>query len=158
MKHLILIVLGLLVVSSTVYGNQGIVNSAITEIGKGEIGGNNRGSFVKQVNRGLEDSWCAGFVSYILYKNGYKSIGYNLRARDIFRKGIKVKSPKPGDIICFKRGRNENLGHVGIVEKVTTNSIITIEGNKGNYPSKVKRFSYPRNGIKDLLGFVRVNN
>lgn len=140
----------------TAFGGD-ILHFAIKEIGRAEIGGDNKGQNVKKYTRGIESAWCAGFVSYVLHKSGHDDLGYILSAREYYNKGKRVINPKPGDIICFWRGKKNGwMGHVGIVERVTETHIYTIEGNRGPYPAKVKRVVYNRNNIKNLLGFVRI--
>lgn len=126
---------------------------AQSQIGLGEQWGNNRGVYVRQYLNGREGlPWCAGFISYCAKKSGVK-IPYTLRAKDFLKLGKKVNNPLVGDLIVFTR---QGGGHVGIVEKVTKDTVTTIEGNLGNYPSKVKRVNYKRNHIKDLSGYVRL--
>lgn len=127
---------------------------AQSQIGLGEIGGNNQGIYVNKYLNGRDNlPWCAGFISYCLKKSGVK-ISYTLRARDFLNLGKQINNPKPNDLIVFSR---QGGGHVGIVEKISPDEITTIEGNVGDYPAKVKRFTYKRNHIKNLLGFVRIN-
>lgn len=149
----IYLILGLWAISS----HADIIKIAQSEIGKGEIGCNNCGSVVKKYTHGLESSWCAGFVSYVLHKAGHDDLGYILSARQYWNKGKRVNNPRAGDVICFWRGsRNGWMGHVGIVESVNGDVITTIEGNTGEYPSVVKRVKYVKGNIKNLLGYVRI--
>jgi len=130
-----------------------MVSVAQSQIGLGEMGGNNRGQYVRQYLGGREGlPWCAGFVSYCAKKSGL-NVRYTLRARDFLSLGEKVNNPQSNDLIVFSR---QGGGHTGIVERVTKDTITTIEGNLGNYPSKVKRVIYKRNHIKNFLGFVRL--
>ena len=130
-----------------------IVSVAQAEIGHGEIGGNNRGVYVRQYLGGQENlPWCAGFVSYCLKKDGYQ-LPYLLRVKSFLKYGNQVSQPKAGDLIVFTR---QGGGHIGIIEKVSANTITTIEGNLGNYPAKVKRVTYKKGQIKNLVGFVRL--
>ena len=130
-----------------------VVSVAQSQIGLGEVGGNNKGMYVRRYLNGREGlPWCAGFVSYCVVKDGIR-IPYTLRARDFLKLGIKVSNPNPGDLIVFSR---QGGGHVGIVEKITKDTITTIEGNTGDYPSKVKRITYQRGHIKNFLAFVRL--
>jgi uncharacterized protein (TIGR02594 family) len=130
-----------------------VVSVAQSQIGLGEVGGNNKGIYVRKYLNGRENlPWCAGFVSYCLKKDGY-NIPYLLRAKSFLDYGQKVNNPKAGDLIVFSR---QGGGHVGIVEKVAKETITTIEGNTGDYPSKVKRITYKRNHIKNFLAFVRL--
>ena len=130
-----------------------VVSIAQSQIGLGEMGENNRGLYVRQYLNGRENlPWCAGFVSYCAKKSGI-NISYTLRAKDFLKLGKQINNPRSGDLIIFSR---QGGGHVGIIEKVTQSTITTIEGNLGNYPSKVKRVIYKRNHIKNLLAFVRL--
>ena len=138
--------------------NYTIVKNAQAEIGRGETIFDNSGADVKRYLNGKEHlPWCAGFTSYVLRKSGI-NIKYTLLARDFLKLGKIVKTPEPGDLIVFYRGnKNSYTGHVGIIEKVSKDTITTIEGNTGKAPSKVKRIVYKRNNIKNLLAFVRVS-
>lgn len=125
---------------------------AQSQIGNGEEVKNNCGKQVRMYLNGQEGlPWCAGFVSYCL-KMGGKNVRYTLRARDFLTLGKIVKNPKKGDLVVFSR---QGGGHIGIIEEVLNNKIITIEGNVGEYPAKVKRVVYTGK-IKNLLGFVRI--
>ncbi len=130
---------------------------ARAQIGRGETGGDNHGPAVRAYLNGREGlPWCAGFVSYCLRESGHKT-GYTLCARDYLKKGVVVRNPLPGDVVVFWRGNpHASTGHVEIVERVTSGEIVTIAGNTGGYPSRVKRITYRRGSIPRLLGFVRL--
>ena len=83
--------------------------------------------------------WCGAFVAWVYNKAGlYKKIsvarrfgalGYvpsYSRYADRYKKWIKPKKARAGDIIVFGWNR-----HVGLVEGVYGNYIVTIEGNAG---------------------------
>ena len=83
--------------------------------------------------------WCGAFVAWVYNKAGlYKKIsvarrfgalGYvpsYSRYADRYKKWIKPKKARAGDIIVFGWNR-----HVGLVEGVYGNYIVTIEGNSG---------------------------
>ena len=82
----------------------------------------------------VNDYWCANFVSWCFYKAFGKDtgkkvmLGYSNYVPTIYSNYSKakriVKSPKKGDIIIF--GTNS---HVGLVYKVTSGYVYTIEGN-----------------------------
>lgn len=92
------------------------------------------------------DEWCDAFVSAVAIKAGAVDlIGTEVgceRHVDIFKeKGIWIEDgsqkPKPGDIIVFNwdDSTQDNDGysdHIGYVEQVNGNTIITIEGNMRN--------------------------
>jgi uncharacterized protein (TIGR02594 family) len=135
-------------------GSITLLKVAQTEIGHGEISGNNRGQYVRQYLNGRENlPWCAGFVSYCLRKSGI-SVEYTLRAKDFLALGKRISrnAIKPGDIVVFTR---KGGGHTGIVEQVFKDRFISIEGNVGDYPAKVKRISHKLNK-KSIVGFVRM--
>lgn len=157
MKRVLLpLVLILVLFSNTCFGGSEVAVTALSYIGQGEEWKDNHGEFIRKINQGREgEPWCAGFVSFVLLMSGKTEIGYTLSAREIYRRGKKVKEPKVGDIICFKRGKNPRLGHVGIIVRVTDSTIETVEGNTGKFPSYVKKIKYNRKNIKNLLGFVR---
>lgn len=135
-----------------------IVAVAQSQLGKGEIGGDNRGQYVKKYTHGKETAWCAGFVSWVIREAGYKE-PYLLSAKTYWKSfhNKRITHPRPGDIICFYRGsRGGRQGHVGIVKSVRGMEVYTIEGNVGRYPAVVKEFHYRIGSIPHLLGFVRV--
>lgn len=140
--------------------NASIVSHARAELGRGEARCDNCGADIKRYGLREGQSWCAGFVSYVLQKENPSFPRFH-SARDFYRWGKEnhklTKKPAPGDLIVFWRGnRNSWQGHVGIVERVESGRIHTIEGNTGTFPSFVKRVSYPADKIPQLLGFVRV--
>lgn len=134
-----------------------VLEIARSQLGKGEIGGNNKGKEVKKYTHGQEVAWCAGFVSWCRYKSGQVRGAYFLSALSYWRSARfkHVHNPKAGDLIIFKRGSQQ--GHVGIVEQVEGGRISTIEGNVGKFPATVKRLHYNLGSIPHLLGFVRLN-
>ena len=93
------------------------------------------------------DAWCSTFVSAVAIKLGYTDIiptecGCEKHTLLFKEKGIWVENenrvPNPGDIIFYDwddNGVGDNRGsadHVGIVEKVSGNTITVIEGNYNN--------------------------
>lgn len=90
------------------------------------------------------DEWCDGTISAAAIKAGAVDIigtevGCEEHVKIFKKKGIWIENgtitPKKGDIILFNWGDNTqpNDGysdHIGVVEKVSGNTITTIEGNK----------------------------
>ena len=139
---------------SSGYCKGSLLKVAQGEIGHGEILSNNRGIYVSQYLNGREGlPWCAGFVSYCLKKSGI-SVSYTLRAKDFLALGTKISKSdvKAEDIVIFTR---KGGGHTGIVEQVLKDRFISIEGNVGEFPARVKRISHKLND-KSILGFVRI--
>lgn len=110
------------------------------------------------------DEWCATFVSAVAVKLGYTDIIPTecscTKMIELLKKlGSFVENdayvPKPGDIMFYDwedSGKGENTGgadHVGIVEKVSGNTITVIEGN---YSQSVKRRNIAVNG-KCIRGY-----
>lgn len=121
-----------------------IVDVAIGEIGTREQGRNSTKYGKWYGMNGA--AWCHMFVSWcanqagvstsIVPKTASTSAGMAwFKKRGLFRYKGKYK-PGRGDIVYFKTGRS----HVGIVEKVTGNTLHTIEGNTSD---RVARRTYP---------------
>jgi hypothetical protein len=145
--------------------------TAIGELkaGAGEIGGNNRGVWVKKylapANLPEGNAWCASFVSWCFLQasGGDKSampIAYCPGARNLLEE-FKAKGwghapnsgyqPLPGDIVVWWREKlNGWLGHVGLVYQLKDGILYTIEGNKS---PNVQGFSYVFSRMDKLLGF-----
>jgi peptidoglycan hydrolase-like protein with peptidoglycan-binding domain len=105
------------------------LRAALAEIkaGAGEIGGDNRGAFVRKYLNGLAPEgkagpWCAGFVSWCCTQNvGGNPLIYSVAARDLLRQAKDLglayiygdKDPEPGDLIIWKRfvPGNPSAGH-----------------------------------------------
>ena len=105
------------------------------------------------------DSWCAAFVSAVSIKCGYTVIIPTEcscpQMIELFKDlGEWVENdaykPRAGDIILYDwndSGSGDNTGtpdHIGIVEKVSGNTITIIEGNKGD---AVARRTIQVNGV-----------
>ncbi len=88
-----------------------------------------------------EDSWCAVYMSYILYQNGVfglKSANCNTQVKRLKSSGCFYSSkdyiPKTGDLVFFTKN-GTGADHVGMVV-VDNNGVINIL--QGNYSRKVK--------------------
>lgn len=149
---------------------------AINEMiaGATEIGGNNKGPFVKKylAPAGLPEgySWCAAFMSWCFLQaaGGERSMmgfNYTAGARNVFdqlkKKGETFSgtaidlTPEPGDLVVWWRVSLPSYsGHIGIVHHVADGFIYTIEGNKA---ANVAGFSYVKTRIDKLLGYARVS-
>jgi hypothetical protein len=103
--------------------------------------------------------WCDMFLSWAAYKLGYQEwvgqFAYTVAHAEWFKEqGAWGTKPKPGALVFYDwSGSNkiDNIDHVGIVTKVTGNTIHTIEGNidggvakrKERDQSKVVGYGYP---------------
>jgi hypothetical protein len=151
---------------------QKILTIARAEIGKGETIADNQGEDIDRyfANSGYSGAWCGAFVSWVLKEAGVNEFGDCPSARQFYniakKNGWTVKEPRAGDLIVFWRNKKKSWqGHIGIIERVYLDeideivTIVTIEGNKGSFPAKVKRVHRKidsSTGVKCLLGYVRI--
>jgi hypothetical protein len=142
-------------------------SQALSDIGKGEIGGNNRGPYVWSLTgRRTSGAWCAAAV-HTWFERAAAQLGRKLPwrrshgarrlAKRIAAAGqwiSKDQQPHVGDVAVWSRGRLPWQGHVGIVVESSADGFFSVEGNVGRYPALVRRFPHtlaePR-----LLGFAR---
>lgn len=139
-----------------------VLQIARAELGQGETRANNDGAAVLKYTKGKRAPWCMAFASYTLERAGVNRFGYTLNVREFFkrarRQGMTTDAPQPGDIAIFWRDDPQgSLGHVGIIERVTDQTLETIEGNRGKFPAVVKRVTYKRDAVPCLLGYVKIN-
>jgi hypothetical protein len=145
--------------------------AAIAELGANacEIGGNNRGPWVRKYLNGEAaegSSWCAGFVSWC-YANSQPPLPapfvYSVGARDLLAQG-KAKGwakepgseyePLPGDLVIWWRVTLSGWrGHAGMAYETRDGMLYTIEGNKS---PRVQGFSYVLSRMEKLLGYIHV--
>jgi nucleoid-associated protein YgaU len=103
----------------------------------------------------LRAPWCDMFVSYVAHTVGlsrevgrYAYCPYHV---DWFKKNKQWGStPRVGAIAFMDWDGDGRADHVGIVESFNGNTVVTIEGNKGNAVQRVVRtngimgYGYPR--------------
>jgi predicted chitinase/peptidoglycan hydrolase-like protein with peptidoglycan-binding domain len=110
------------------------------QIGTAERGGANRGPKVDKWNRmvgtplGPQAYWCGAFCNACLVAAGFTSqpwmkscIQIEQHARGRWGGWSWHSSPKPGDMVLYGQGAVST--HVGIVERVESSKVITVEGN-----------------------------
>jgi hypothetical protein len=134
-------------------GNGNIVLVAKSQIGN--VGGKKYWNWYGFKSR---VSWCACFVSWCANESGVldKTIpkfASTYEGEMWFKHHDKWKSrnyiPSPGDIIFFDWEQNDGVDHVGIVEKVESGKLYTIEGNSKD---EVRAKSYSLN-YKSIYGY-----
>lgn len=103
----------------------------------------------------LDASWCDEYVSWVGSRVGLgKKIGefaYCPSHVNWFKaKGLWGRSPRVGAVVFFDWDRDKVADHIGFVEAVYRDKIVTIEGNTGDavrrrvrYPSQVLGYGYP---------------
>ena len=104
------------------------------------------------------DDWCAAFVTVIGDLAGATGlIGLECgvqRFKKLFKeKGIWLGfvKPRPGDLVIFDWQKNGWTDHIGFVEQVNGNQMVTIEGNTSRV---VARRTYAYNDWR-VAGFAR---
>ncbi len=114
----------------------------------GNAGSNNYTKYNRDMkawakSAGLNDQWCQNFVDWcfvtafgleLAKKLIYTFTNYTPSGSGAFKKkGRYIKrgsgKPKRGDVIYFYSSSKGRIGHVGIVYKVSGNTVYTIEGN-----------------------------
>jgi hypothetical protein len=122
---------------------QKALDTAKTQLGQCEKPlGSNWGEPVKTylhtVGINFPASWCAAFVFWcfnqVADKNPLVKTGGVLKHWNEADKKLRVTEPKEGDIFIMDFGKG--LGHTGIVEKVDSTFIYTIEGNSNDDGSR----------------------
>lgn len=108
--------------------------------------------------------WCDQFVDWCFYQlcgqdkkkaeylecqTGNLGAGCGFSMQYYKNAGRFDKNPKVGDQIFFRYSGNSGADHTGIVVKVTSSKIVTIEGNKNN---KVSKCTYNRS-YSCILGY-----
>jgi len=145
------------------------LTAALGEMDKkaGEVGGNNRGPWVRKYLHGLAEegsSWCAAFVSWC-YQSAPGGIpfAYTVGARMMLAEFKQLGwahlpgsdyPPQPGDMIVWWRVSLEGwMGHAGMVYQVKDGVLYTVEGNRS---PNVQTFSYVLSRMEKLLGYGHV--
>jgi uncharacterized protein (TIGR02594 family) len=92
----------------------------------------------------MQRRWCARFLNLVLSKTGYRGTGSDA-ARSFASYGRRINEPRIGAIAVLSRGKDQNLGHVGIVTGVDANgNPVIISGNHGR---RVGESTYPRGRV-----------
>jgi len=149
------------------------------EAGATEVGGNNQGDWVAKYHRVKPSvldgrwAWCAAFVSWCYNEaairgkvpmpfeytgsaqRAYKNMGKSKHCGKTF--GTDYEMVRPGNIVVWWRGAIRTWkGHIEMVFIRYGNILVTIGGNVGAYPAKVRLFSYHLGHMPKLIGFAGV--
>lgn len=109
-----------------------IVAIAERELGVREQTGNNDGERVEEYLRSIQlgkgHAWCGAFVSWIYLKAGFSKprIGWT---PSLFPFRRLTKLPLPGDVFGIYFPTLKRIAHAGLVEKLSSDWVITLEGN-----------------------------
>lgn len=109
-----------------------LVNTARNELGVRELTGNNDGerveAYLKVVNLKKGQPWCAAFISWIYAEQNY-SVPRSGWSPALFPSSRVVRSPLPGNLIGIYFPKLKRIAHVGMIEKLEGNWVVSIEGN-----------------------------
>jgi uncharacterized protein (TIGR02594 family) len=97
--------------------------------------------------------WCAAFMNAVLKESGHEGTN-SLTARSFLAYGTKVAEPVEGDIVIFKRGNSQELGHVAFFigyEYINNKKYIKALGGNQKKSVNVALYSTDR-----LLGIRRI--
>lgn len=99
---------------------------------------------------GDETAWCAAFVSWCLEQSGQKNPRYAM-AKNYLRYGdiIQPADAQFGDILVFRRGKNESHAHVCFYVLDLGSDYEVLGGNQAN------SVRYSHESKADLLGVRR---
>lgn len=104
-------------------------------------GSSNYTKYEKEVFGSNGNYWCASFVSWCFWmasgkekKKASKVLGVLSMSCEVIRQKFIAnkrydKNPKVGDAIFFSGTRHAGANHIGIVTKVTSKQVYTVEGN-----------------------------
>jgi hypothetical protein len=118
------------------------IATARAELGLREDAGPNRdragkiAAWLKACGVGPDQAWCAAFASYCL-----RAGGVNAKCAGAVRLGRtwpSTREPLLGDLIWYPTD-DQGHGHIGLVEQVGGDFVVTIEGNQRNAVRRVRR-------------------
>ena len=111
-------------------------------------------------------AWCAVFLWWLFQQTGVGKLYYGGGKTAYVptllfwasKEGLTVKTPQPGDLVCFDFDGNGRADHVGICESWDGAYVITIDGNTGtaseaNGGCVMRR----RRAERYILGVIRPN-
>ena len=109
--------------------------------------GNDYETYCKDMGYNSRIPWCACFISWLAKKLKITDIipvdmSCNSQIKKFKALGVwhTDRNIQSGDIIYYDWDSSGDADHVGIVEKVSGNTLTVIEGNNGNYPNdRVRR-------------------
>ena len=111
---------------------QQLISTAEKEIGIRELTGKNDGPRVESYLRitGLKKGqpWCAAFISWVFYQNGY-SQPRSAWTPALFPAAKIVNQAEPGNLLGIYYPELKRIAHVGLIVRTQGDWIISIEGN-----------------------------
>ena len=136
-----------------------IISLAIEQLG------NDYTTYCKDMGYNYRIEWCACFISWLATKLDITNIipvdmSCNSQISKFKNMGVwhTDRNFQSGDIIYYdwdRLGDSRPADHVGIVEKVSGNTLTVIEGNNGNYPNDRVRRREINSGSSLIFGYAR---
>ena len=145
--------------NALLYGIASVGDGTLIEIAESQIGNVGGEIYWRWYGFASRVPWCAIFVSWVADQAGYIEAGIipmfasTSAGVQWFRNRGQWQgrgyTPAPGDLIFFDWQQDGQVDHVGIVERVESGVIHTIEGNSSD---SVRRRSYPLDSDR-IFGF-----
>ena len=136
-----------------------IINLAIEQLG------NDYTTYCKDMGYNYRIEWCACFISWLAKKLDITNIipvdmSCNSQISKFKNMGVwhTDRNFQSGDIIYYdwdRLGDSRPADHVGIVEKVSGNTLTVIEGNNGNFPNDRVRRREINSASSLIFGYAR---
>ena len=133
-----------------------IISLAIEQIG------NDYTTYCKDMGYNYRIEWCACFISWLAEKLGITDIipvdmSCNRQISKFKALGVwhTDRNFQSGDIIYYDWDISGDADHVGIVEKVSGNTLTVIEGNNGNFPYDRVRRREINSASSLIFGYAR---
>ena len=133
-----------------------IISLAIEQLG------NDYTTYCKDMGYNYRIEWCACFISWLAEKLGITDIipvdmSCNSQISKFKALGVwhTDRNFQSGDIIYYDWDISGDADHVGIVEKVSGNTLTVIEGNNGNFPNDRVRRREISSGSSLIFGYAR---
>ena len=136
-----------------------IINLAVEQLG------NDYNTYCKDMGYNYRIEWCACFISWLAEKLGITDIipvdmSCNRQISKFKALGVwhTDRNFQTGDILYYdwdRLGDSRPADHVGIVEKVSGNTLTVIEGNNGNFPNDRVRRREISSGSSLIFGYAR---
>ena len=135
-----------------------IINLAVEQLGNGYT------TYCHDMGYNFRFPWCACFISWLAEKLGITDIipvdmSCNRQISKFKALGVwhTDRNFQTGDILYYDWDISGDADHVGIVEKVSGNTLTVIEGNNGNFPNDRVRRREISSGSSLIFGYARPN-
>lgn len=141
--------------SATINEQQACLDQVYSsQIGVRELTGNNDGKQVEAYLRAVDIyqpvAWCAAFVKWVFVACAIETTG-NAWSPSWFPVSKQVKEPQKGDVFGLYFKRLKRIGHVGFVDEVHEDYVLTVEGNTNKAGSREGDGVYRKRRLRTQL-------